>query len=168
MGRHCTVCVSPRRAQIDAVLAGGESLPAVARQYKVSPDALRRHRSAHLSPALIKVAIEKYGEITAASGYEATVTRLESLIDRLEGLLTIAEDRKSLIGGANVAREIRQSLELISRLRGELDTRPVNTTINVLTTPEFTGVVSRLIEALAPWPQARIAAAQVLDVEEVP
>jgi hypothetical protein len=92
---------------------------------------------------------------------------LESLIDRLEGLLTVAEDRKSLMGGANVAREIRSSLELIARLRGDLDTRPVNTTINVLTTPEFTGVVSCLIEALAPWPQARIAAAQVLDVEEV-
>ncbi|MGD0285106.1 MAG: hypothetical protein ABSC31_01805 [Acidimicrobiales bacterium] len=105
---------------------------------------------------------------SALSAYESTVTRLESLIDRLEGLLTVAENRKSLVGGANVAREIRQSLELISRLRGELNERPVNATINVLATPEFTGVVARLIAALEPYPAARLAAAEVLDLEEVP
>jgi peptide subunit release factor RF-3 len=149
-------------------LAGGESLPAVARRYKVSPDALRRHRAAHLTPALVKVAVERYGAETAASAFESVVGRLEGLVDRLEGLLTVAEDRKSLMGAANLAREIRSSLELIARLRGELDTRPITATVNILATPEFTGVVSRLIAALAPYPEARLAAAQVLDVEEVP
>jgi hypothetical protein len=153
MGRHCTVCVSPRRAAIDAQLAGGEPLAAVARRYKLTPDALRRHRNAHLSKAIVAVAIEKYGLESAASAYESTVLRLESLVDRLEGLLTVAEDRKSLIGGANVAREI--------------DTRPVHTTVNVLASSEFSTVVSKLIEALAPYPEARLAAAQVLDVAEV-
>jgi hypothetical protein len=167
MGRNCTVCVSPRRSAIDAQLAGGEPLAAVARRYKLNSKALGRHRNAHLSKAIVAIAIEKYGLESAASAYESTVLRLEGLVDRLEGLLSVAEDRKSLIGGANVAREIRSSLELIARLRGELDTRPVHTTVNVLATPEFVGVVSRLIEALAPYPEARLAAAEVLDVEEV-
>jgi hypothetical protein len=168
MGRNCVTCMSPRRAAIDAQLAGGEPLAAVARRYKLTPDALRRHRNAHLSKAIVAVAIEQYGLESAASAYESTVLRLEGLVDRLEGLLTVAEDRKSLMGGANIAREIRSSLELIARLRGELDTRPVHTTVNVLASSEFSTVVSKLIEALAPYPEARLAAAQVLDVEEVP
>jgi hypothetical protein len=168
MGRHCTVCVSPRRHVIDAVLVGGELLAAVGHKYKVSPDALRRHRAAHLTPALVKVAVERYGAETASSAFEATVGRLEGLVDRLEALLTVAEDRKSLIGASNLAREIRGSLKLVARLRGMLDERPVHTTVNVLATPEFVGVVSRLIEALAPYPEARLAAAGVLDVQEVP
>lgn len=79
----------------------------------------------------------------------------------------MAEDRKSLGGGANIAREIRSSLELVARLRGELNDRPQNVTVNVLSTAEFASITARLIEALTPWPEARIAAADVLDVEEI-
>ncbi len=168
MSRPCSVCTSPKRDRADAELAGGETAAAVAKRYSLSVDALKRHRERHLSPALIKLALERRNEESAVSAYEATVNRLEALLDRLEALLTVAEERKSLMGGANIAREIRQSLELVARLRGELDDRPVSVAVNVLATPEFAGMVGRLIEALAPYPEARLAAAEVLDVEEVP
>ena len=168
MSRVCTICTSPKRERVDSELAGGETPAAVSRRHHVSVDALRRHKAGHLSPALAKVAIEKYGESSARQAFDTVVPRLEQLIDRLEGLLSIAEDRKSLVGGATVAREIRSALELVARLRGELDDRPQHVTVNVLSTPEFAGIVARLIGALAPYPEARLAAAEVLDVEEVP
>lgn len=165
--RVCTVCASSARHGIDAALAGGEPLTAVARRFKVSTYAARRHREAHLSPALARVALEQVGDDSARAALDATVDRVEGLVGRLEALLSVAEERKSLTGGANVARELRQCLELVARLRGELDERPQVTTVNVLTTPEFTSTVARLVEALAPWPDARVAAAAVLDVEAV-
>ncbi len=167
MGRPCTVCASPRHEKIDVEVAGGEPLAQVAKRHRVSVDAIKRHRTNHLSPALVAVSLEHVREESARSAYDATVNRLETLIDRLEDLLAVAEDRKSLVGGANIAREIRSSLELVARLRGELNDRPQNVTVNVLSTGEFASITARLIEALAPWPEARIAAADVLDVEEV-
>ncbi len=166
MARPCTICVSPRRSRVDAELVGGESLAAVARRFKLSRDALRRHREAHLSPALAAIAIEKYGTECAREAFDATVDRIEGLITRLEGLLSIAEERRSLIGGANLAREIRQSLELVARLRGELDERPVVTTINVLASPEFVQAVSAILAATEAWPEARLAIADRLEALE--
>lgn len=167
MARICTVCTSPGRNRVDSELAGGAPVAGVAKRHKLSVDALRRHKENHLSPALARVAVERYGAESARDAFSSVVDRVETLVDRLEALMTIAEEKHALTGGSNVAREIRQSLELIARLRGELDDRPQNVVVNVLSTPEFTSIVGRLIEALAPFPEARLAAAQVLDVEEV-
>lgn len=148
MARICTVCASPKRSSIDAELAGGNALAAIAKRHRVGRDSLRRHRAAHLSPALARVALKRVGDESARDAFDATVDRLESLIERLEGLLSVAEERKSMIGGANIAREIRQSLELIARLRGELQERPT-VAINVLASPEivaYTAAIARVIE----------------------
>jgi hypothetical protein len=167
MGMACTVCTSPKRAAIDVELVGGQAMAAIAKRYNLGEDSVRRHRAAHLSPALTKVALSRRSDETAALAFDANTARLESLLGRLEALLGVAEERRSLIGAANLAREIRGAIELMCRLTGALDERPQNVTVNVLATPEFTGIVGRLIEALTPYPEARIAAAAVLDVKEV-
>jgi hypothetical protein len=137
----------------------------IARRYKIGVDALRRHKAAHLSPALVKMALARRTDESAVA-YEATVGRIESLIERLEALLGVAEDRKSLVGGANIARELRQCLELVAKLRGELDERPVSQTINVLSSPEFGRVVATIISTLEPFPEARVAIADKLEAIE--
>ena len=49
MPRHCGVCLHPERDQINrALLFGPQSLSALGRQYKLSRDALRAHRTNHL------------------------------------------------------------------------------------------------------------------------
>lgn len=163
MSRVCTICSSPRRDRIDSELAGGESPAGIARRHRLSEDALRRHKTNHLSPALAKVAVERYGNETARTAFESVVDRVESLVVRLEVLLSIAEEKKALTGGSNVARELRQCLELIARLRGELDDRPVVTTVNVLATPEFAAAVTAILSATEAYPEARIAIADRLE-----
>jgi hypothetical protein len=167
MGRPCTVCSSPRHERVDLEIVSGETLAQIAKRYRLSSDSILRHKKKHLSPALVKVALEKVQIESAGLASNATADRVESLIDRLEILLSIGEERESLTAAANVARELRQCLELQARLRGDLTDRPQSVTVNVLSTPEFANMVAGLIEALAPWPEARIAAANVLDVEEV-
>jgi len=39
--------------------------------------------------------------------------------------------------------------------------------VNVLASPEITGIISALLTALAPYPQAKIAAAAALNVIDV-
>ena len=167
MARPCQCCSSPRHERIDVELAGGETLASVARHNQVSVDSLKRHKARHLSPALTAVALEHVREQSARGAYDQTVDRLESLIDRLEDLLAVAEDRKSLVGGANIAREIRSALELVARLRGELDMRPVNVAFNVMASEEFAEVLSTIIGTLEPWPEARVAIADKLNAIDV-
>jgi hypothetical protein len=169
MGRACLVCASPRRRGVDEALAsGGDTYAAIGRRFRLSADSIKRHKAAHLSPALQRVVLAQADDESAMAAFSNTLAQVQSLAGRLEALMSVAEDRQSLIGASNVARELRQCLELVAKLRGELNERPQSVTVNVLSTPEFAGMVGRLVAALAPWPDARIAAASVLDVEEVP
>lgn len=57
MPRKCTICENKKRNEIDISLAvEGASLRSIARQYRVSKDALKRHMdNGHISPAAITV-----------------------------------------------------------------------------------------------------------------
>lgn len=51
-GRKCTICTHDDRKQIDLAAISSGNLAAVSRDFAVSEDALRRHASGHLGPAL--------------------------------------------------------------------------------------------------------------------
>jgi hypothetical protein len=168
MGRSCLTCAQAQHAHIDAEIVAGTSLAVVARRYKVSTDSLARHRDGgHISPAVVVSAAS-----SASDALSATVERVEVLVTRLEGLMGVAEDRKALTGASNLARELRQCLELIAKLKGELVDRPaVNLSVNVLSSPELARLVSSLLVALSPFPEAKLAASKalsVIDVRELP
>ncbi len=52
MPRVCSVCASPDREAIDKALVGGTACREVAALYRVSPDAVERHKAAHLPKML--------------------------------------------------------------------------------------------------------------------
>ncbi|WP_156635766.1 hypothetical protein [Methylobacterium sp. Leaf123] len=53
MGRPCTICAHPQRAEIDVALQGGASLDDVVVQFALSSrSALQRHRASHLGRAV--------------------------------------------------------------------------------------------------------------------
>ncbi len=173
MARPCSICVSPHRDRVDVELVGGATPGQLARRFKLGDDSIRRHQQSHLTPALVKVAMERRSDDSARDAEVIARSnirdRVQTLLGQLEGLMDVGLERKSLVGAATVARELRQTIELQARLDGVLDDRAQNVTVvNVLSSPEFTSIVGRLIDALAPFPEARLAAAEVLDVEEVP
>ena len=155
MPRRCTVCTHAEHATIDtALVAGAASLRSVASLFDVSEAALRRHKRNHL-PA------------TLARAQEAEeVVRSDTLLERLlflnrETLAILWEARKANDNGLAlraIARAEKQ-IELQGRLLGELQD---GTVVNVLVSPQWIGIRTTLLDALAPYPDAREAATTAL------
>jgi hypothetical protein len=154
MPRRCTVCTSDQRDAIDRELVGGTPYRRIARRRPVSADALARHHDEHLPERLAKA--HEAAEVTRAG---ALLARLERLLDMAEGLLAKAAregDYRTALGGVGQARAC---LELLLEAEGRVDRRP---TVNILVSPEWLAVRSALLAALAPYPDARAAAAERL------
>ena len=147
----CSVCTNPHRADVDKALVGGASNRAVARQYGLSKDAVARHRAQHVSEKLAKA--EAAAEVAEATDLLREVRALRS---KAYGLLLKAEAAGDIRTALAGVREARGCLELLAELEGELDRKP---TINILVAPEWLTVRSAMLDALAPFPEARVAVA---------
>ena len=162
MARACTVCQSPDRAEIDAALAKGEAARSISSQFGVGARAIGRHRLTHLSPALTAIAVQREEK------------RVGSLVDRLEAV-TAAAERMLFAAETNGqagqmqgwVREFRACVELMAKLTGQLAPDRPQTVVNILNSPEIQRVTVVLLKALAPFPEARIAAADALMAADV-
>ncbi len=156
MPRTCTACGHEDRPAIDAALVAGVALRTIADQYGLSHQALMRHRSDHIPPALV----------TAAGAEE-----VRQALDVLQQLKTINSAALTVLRDARAAQDgdlalkaidrIHKQIELQAKLLGDLDERPV---VNVLISPEWLALRGRIVGALARYPDARVALAEVLSV----
>jgi len=162
VSRACTICTSPYRAQIDDGLVAGRSQQDIAGEFHVHEASIQRHRVSHLSPALVAVQARREERRSVK-----LVDRLDRVVTAVEKLVHAAEADGSSAKMLAAAREFRSGVELLARLTGELDERPQIVAVNVMASTEVAQMASALLAALAPYPDARIAAAAVLDVEEV-
>jgi len=117
--------------------------------------ALQRHKDDHL-PASV---VEKAGEEATKAALDV-VAQLKAINGA--SLQILSESRKANDPETSlkaVDRILRQ-LELQAKLLGQIDDRP---TINVLVLPEWLSVRERIITALLPFPDARLAVAEALE-----
>jgi len=155
MSRVCTVCAHPERRAIDAAIVAGTPNRRIATQHGLSEAAVRRHAAEHLPAALV-----------AAAGAEETRQSLD-VLQQLKTInaaaLTVLRDARAAGDGDLALKAIDRicrQIELQAKLLGDLDERPV---VNVLVSPEWHALRSRIVVALAPHPAARLALAEVLD-----
>jgi hypothetical protein len=168
---QCTVCRHRERAAIDLALARGVSVRALAKRYKLGVDSLYRHqRNGHL-PAQLRakllagpdtdIDLDRLREIESQS----LLANLVSLRQRLMASVDVAEESGDGAMVARVASQLHKNLELTGRLLGDLAVG--STTIqNVLVLPAYVEMRVQLVKALAPFPEARQAVAQVLHTIE--
>jgi hypothetical protein len=171
MPRPCTICGNPERDAIDLALASGEPARRVGAKWSVSRSAVARHSGTHLRPgaarvqALVRdqvVQSEAHGKdlLAEVQQRQARVERLVGIAEGLIGRAVQAGDLRTATGAVQAAisasREVRECLQLLAKLTGELDERPV---LNLLVAPEWHQVRSALLEALLPYPDARTAVA---------
>ena len=172
---RCQGCNHPERMRIERFLAAGASIKGAARKFDIDYHALRRHWTNHVSA-------EARASYVAGAG--ASKDQLEEIVaDESLGLL----DHYRIIRGAlykslSAAAELgdSNSLALLAgrlhenfrdcgRLTGELQRGPLlNIQNNVLVNPDYTRAITRLVSAVAPYPEAReavIAALRDLDAE---
>lgn len=156
---RCLCCTSPSRDEIDRRLSSGASNVAIAEEFGMSRDSVRRHKDRHLAPA-IRSAMTRHESRTG----ETAVSRLEALYMKAEGILDRAEEMGQNALALSAMKELRATVELLARLTGELDTRP-QVTVNLVQSPEWQALQQRILGALAPFPEARLALASSLQVE---
>ena len=153
-GQRCTVCDHPRRDAIERALVNGEADTTVSAHFRdLSDDAVRRHRLSHVPERLLKAR-----EIAEVAQADALLEQVRTLHRRALSILDTVEsagDFRTALGGI---REARGCLELLGRLEGELEPP----TVNLIVSPAFIELRSRLLRALEPYPKARQAVAEAL------
>ncbi len=157
MPRPCTVCSHPEAIAInEALVIQKRSNRLIASQYGVGYNAVQRHRE-HIPQLLVK-AIEA---IEAAQADEL-LAKVRDLQARTLAILEATEESREHRTALAAIREARSNLELLAKLLGELDERPV---VNLLVSAEWLELRAVIVGALEPHPEARGAVLRA--VEEV-
>lgn len=157
----CRVCLRPDREQIDRELVLGTTLRTISAQLGTnppapSPSALARHR-AHIPAKLARAADAR--EVIEGG---RLLRRLESLTDRAERMLTDAEKKKAFGPAAALIREVRECAKLLGTISGEIKGEGHAVTINIIGSAEWQQLQAKILDALTPYADARLAVARAL------
>ena len=155
MPRRCAVCSHADKKAIDEALVGGVAFPALVAKYRVSKDSLSRHRANHLPAKLVMA--EKAAEVAEA---DTLLDQVKNLQGRAYAILDKAEEAGELRTALSAIREARGNLELLAKLLGELDERPV---VNLNVSPEWLELRALIVTALEPHPAALSAVVGALE-----
>lgn len=158
-GTACTVCTHADKEQIDALLLKQTTFAKIAVQFKLSKDAVRRHNDNHLGDVL--AALRKADQAAPDDG--SALSRLEALYARTNALLAQAEHAGNGGQVLQAVREARATLESIAKITGELNDKP-SVTINLAASPEWLSLQTLILTALTPFPEAKLAVADAIDV----
>lgn len=116
MPRVCRVCSDPRLEEIDAALAGGQSVPKAAAEFGIPETNLYRHKAQHMT-------IARSISTSRPAGVVATLERLEELDRHCMETYEMAKRRGHTQAMANtIARRLAIVME-ISGLRDEVKPR---------------------------------------------
>lgn len=160
-GVACTVCTHADVDQINALLLGKSTFAKVAVKYSLSKDAVRRHNDNHLGEVL--ASLKKSQQAEAGEDVGSALARLEDLYERTNELLVQAEHAGSTGQALQAVREARATLESIAKITGELNDKPT-LTINLAASPEWLQLQSLILAALSPFPDAKYAVAEAIDI----
>src|SRR4051812_3513878 len=163
---RCTICVHAERSRIEHLMAAGSSKRAVGERFGVSSDAAFRHFRNHVSPAMKAASVAK--ALKPGVELEAMLTEesngLLHHLQNIRGKLYVAFDASvemgDRVGSALLAGRLLENLRFLSELTGRLQkyaTPHSVTNISIQTSPQFLSLQARLIQALAPFPDARRA-----------
>jgi transposase-like protein len=149
------VCAHLQRQDIDELLVSGAPYRSVAKRFGLSESAVYRHKTEHLPAHLSK----------AKEAEEAA--RADDLLDQVRHLQTHALDileRAEKSGDLRTAlaaiSQARGNLELLGKLAGQLDERPV---VNLNISPQWLELRAVIVGALESHPAAHTAVLRALE-----
>ena len=110
MPPRCSICDHPERQAIDRALVDGATLRAIARQFLVGRDAVRRHRkNGHVIESMVKAS-----EAADAARGDDLLTRVRDLEGRALRILDRAEREGKLRTALYAIREARTTIQLLA------------------------------------------------------
>jgi hypothetical protein len=125
MPRRCSICIHGNRPEIERSVLAGDSYRTVAQRFRVSRDAVVRHRK-HLIVAVAK----PFGseQITQSESLLSQLGELRSEAQRLKQKAERAGDYRAALAAV---RELCRIVELVAKLCGQMDPRTETRILNV-------------------------------------
>ena len=151
MPRACTICTHNQRGKIEQALLKGESVRVVAARFGTSTSTLQRHK-AHLPAELVRA--KQAAEVSQSDDLLQKVANLENDARRIQRKAEAAGDLRTAV---SAIRELTRVIELLAKLRGEIQSQPQ---FNI------TFVIPVLLDALSDFPEARQVVAKRLQAIE--
>jgi hypothetical protein len=167
MSRKCSTCQHVKRAEIDRRLAAGEPNNQIAKDYRISPSSLYRHRANCLglasSNAIMKETARGTVAVACLPSKEDLNRSYFGLLDQIDEIVAQAKAKGSLQIALSGLNSIRQTLDSLSRLSGfdRQDTQ-VNVAVQTNVNIELAAVAERIIQKFDHEPELKARIAQAL------
>jgi transposase-like protein len=155
MPRRCTVCDHPGRHSIDEALVSGAPYRSVAKRFGLSESAVYRHKTEHLPAHMLKAR-----EVEETARADDLLEQVRNLQTHALVILERAEKSGDLRTALAAISQARGNLELLGKLAGELDERPV---VNLNISSEWLELRTVIVGALEPHPAAHKAVLRALE-----
>jgi hypothetical protein len=149
------VCDHPGSHGIDEALVTGAPYRSVAKRFRLSESAVYRHKTEHLPAHLLKAR-----EVEEAARADDLLDQVRNLQAHALDILERAEKAGDLRTALAAISQARGNLELLAKLAGELDERPV---VNLNISPEWLELRAVIVGALEPYTEARGAVLQAIE-----
>jgi transposase-like protein len=149
------VCDHPERHSIDETLVTGAPYRSVAKRFGLSESAVYRHKAEHLPTHLSNA--REAEEMARADDLLEQVRHLQT---HALNILERAEKTGDLKTALAAISQARGNLELLGKLAGELDERPV---VNLNISAEWLELRALIVGALEPHPAAHRAVLMALE-----
>jgi hypothetical protein len=153
--RRCTACDHSERNGIDEALVTGAPYRSVAKRFELSESAVYRHKTEHLPSHLLKAR-----EAEEAARADDLLDQVRNLQAHAHNILERAEKAGDLRTALAAISQARGNLELLGKLAGELDERPV---VNLNVSPQWLELRAIIVGALEPHPAAHTAVLRALE-----
>jgi hypothetical protein len=155
MPRRCTVCDHPEKHSIDEALVGDAPYRGVAKRFGLSESAVYRHKTEHVPVHLLKAR-----EVEEVAHADDLLEQVRNLQAHALNILERAEKAGDLRTALAAISQGRGNLELLGKLAGELDERPV---VNLNVSPQWLELRAVIVGALEPHPAAHRAVLRALE-----
>ena len=168
MSRSCTSCQHLKRPEIDRRLAAGEPSTQIARDYDLNSSSLHRHRKncLKLAPSnqITKEAARGSAAVALLPSRETLSGAYLDLQARIDQIVALAEQQRSLNVAISGLNSIRQTLDSLARLAGHL--QPVGAQVNVAVQTnvnvDLAQIAQRIIRQFDHEPELKARIAQAL------
>jgi hypothetical protein len=148
----CAVCSHPEQKKIDELILLGKPQSWIGKTYGMDRVSVSRHKTHHLTPALVSVKQRRDKLVESAT---SALQKVEAMMKVMELIIYPVDDKLAV--NTNMAlsamREYRATLELYAKLTGELNERP-QLVVNIATSAEWIQIRTVILQTLIPFPDA--------------
>lgn len=159
VGNKCSICSRDDCQQITEDILGGVTYRKIQEKYGCSIGAIHRHKQhSVIQPVPVLSEIDVTNQMQV-------MYRIDELNRRADQIYKASLKQDDRLNALRALRELREILELYSKLTGELSTQAIHQHLHITASPEWETLRHKILEALAPYADARMAVIRAIGEE---